>query len=80
MRCHTSSVASASPPESSGRPLHRLRHAVATHLVGEGQLLKAQARLGHQDPTTTLRHYSHSVALHDEDIADNLDQLLNNRQ
>ena len=59
--------------------LHRLRHAVATHLVGEGQLLQAQARLGHRDPMTTLRHYSHAVALHDEDIADNLDQLLNDR-
>jgi hypothetical protein len=28
---------------------------------------------------TTLRHYSHAVALHDEDIADNLDELLNDR-
>lgn len=59
--------------------LHRLRHGVATHLVGQGQLLKAQARLGHRDPTTTLRHYSHALALHDEDIANNLDQLLDNR-
>ena len=59
--------------------LHRLRHTVATHLVANGQLLKAQARLGHRDPTTTLRHYAHAVALHDEDIADNLDQLLNDR-
>jgi integrase len=60
--------------------LHRLRHAVATHLVGNGQLLKDQARLGHRDPTTTLRHYSHAVALHDEDIADDLDHLLNDRR
>jgi integrase len=30
--------------------LHRLRHAVATHLVGEGQLLQAQAR---PSPSTT---------------------------
>ena len=59
--------------------LHRLRHGVATHLVGQGQLLKAQARLGHRDPTTTLRHYAHAVALQDEDVADNLDELLNNR-
>jgi integrase len=57
--------------------LHRLRHGVATHLVGNGELLKAQARLGHRDPTTTLRHYSHAVALHDEDIANDLDELLN---
>jgi integrase len=57
--------------------LHRLRHGVATHLVDEGKLLKAQARLGHRDPSTTLRHYSHAVPLDDEDVADELDALLN---
>jgi len=57
--------------------LHRLRHGVATHLVDEGKLLKAQARLGHRDPSTTLRHYSHAVALDDEQIADELERLLN---
>ena len=57
--------------------LHRLRHGVATHLVGEGKLLKAQARLGHRDPSTTLRHYSHAGVLDDQDVADELDGLLN---
>ena len=57
--------------------LHRLRHGVATHLVDEGKLLKAQARLGHRDPSTTLRHYSHAVALDDEQVADDLERLLN---
>lgn len=57
--------------------LHRLRHGVATHLVDHGKLLKAQARLGHSDAATTLRHYSHAVPLEDEDIADELDRLLN---
>src|SRR5439155_12941643 len=57
--------------------LHRLRHGVATHLVDEGKLLKAQARLGHRDPSTTLRHYSHAVPLEDEDVADELEALLN---
>ena len=38
--------------------MHRLRHGVATHLVDEGKVLKAQARLGHRDPATTLRHYA----------------------
>jgi integrase len=57
--------------------LHRLRHGIATHLVSQGKLLKAQARLGHRDQSTTLRHYSHAVALDDDDIADELDQLLN---
>jgi integrase len=49
---------------------------VATHLVDEGKLLKAQARLGHGDPSTTLQHYSHGTSLDDEDIADELDALL----
>jgi len=57
--------------------LHRLRHGVATHLVDQGKVLKAQARLGHADPSTTLRHYSHCGPLHDEDVADYLDRLLN---
>nr|WP_241835491.1 tyrosine-type recombinase/integrase [Pseudofrankia asymbiotica] len=50
--------------------LHRLRHGVATYLVGSGKLLKAQARLGHRDAATTLRHYSHATPLDDQDIAD----------
>jgi integrase len=57
--------------------LHRLRHGVATYLVDHGRLLKAQARLGHRDPATTLRHYSHATPLDDTDIADALDRLLN---
>jgi hypothetical protein len=54
------------------------RYGVATHLVDQGKLLKAQARLGHSDPSTTLRHYSHAISLDDEDIADELDAVLNN--
>jgi len=57
--------------------LHRLRHGVATYLAGQGLLLKAQARLGHRDPATTLRHYSHATPLDDADVADELDRLLN---
>jgi integrase len=57
--------------------LHRLRHGVATYLVDRGRLLKAQARLGHSDPATTLRHYSHATPLDDADVADELDGLLN---
>ena len=57
--------------------LHRLRHSVGTHLVGEGKLLKAQARLGHRDPATTLRHYAHAVPLDDEDVANGIDDMLN---
>jgi hypothetical protein len=50
---------------------------VATLLVDDGKLLKAQARLGHRDPSTTLRHYSHTTMLDDRGIADELDALLN---
>lgn len=56
--------------------LHRLRHAVATHLVGQGKLLKAQARLGHRDLATTLRHYAHATLLDDEDVANDMEKLL----
>jgi integrase len=65
----------ASGVEHAG--LHRLRHGVATYLVDHGRLLKAQARLGHADPATTLRHYSHATPLDDTDVADQLDRLLN---
>jgi integrase len=57
--------------------LHRLRHSVGTHLVGDGKLLKAQGRFGHRDPATTLRHYAHATPLDDQDVADDLDDLLN---
>lgn len=55
--------------------LHRLRHTVATVLVGRGEILAAQARLGHRDASTTLRIYSHALPLHDADTAARLDQL-----
>ena len=50
---------------------------MATYLVDHGRLLEAQARLGHRDPATTLRHYSHAIPLDDADVADELDRLLN---
>lgn len=64
----------AGVPEAT---LHRFRHSVATQLVGEGKILKAQARLGHRDPATTLRHYAHATPLDDLVIADEIDQRLN---
>jgi integrase len=59
-----------------GASLHRLRHSVATFLVGQGELLRAQQRLGHRDPSTTLRNYAHALPLEDEDVADDIDELL----
>jgi len=57
--------------------LHRFRHSVATALVEDGKILKAQARLGHRDAATTLRHYAHATPLDDVDVADELDRRLN---
>jgi integrase len=57
--------------------LHRFRHAVATSLVEDGKILKAQHRLGHRDAATTLRHYAHATPLDDLDVADALDRRLN---
>lgn len=53
--------------------LHRLRHTVATVLVTDGLLLQAQQRLGHREASTTLRQYCHVLPLHDEDVADHLE-------
>jgi integrase len=55
--------------------LHRLRHTVATVLVGRGDLLQAQYRLGHRDASTTLRIYSHVLPLTDAQAAATFDQL-----
>ena len=59
-----------------GATLHRLRHTVATFLVGRGELLRAQHRLGHRDASTTLRNYAHAMPLEDESVADDLDEML----
>jgi integrase len=59
-----------------GASLHRLRHTVATFLVGRGELLRAQHRLGHRDASTTLRNYAHAMPLEDESVADDLDEML----
>ena len=59
-----------------GATLHRLRHNVATFLVERGQILQAQARLGHADASTTLREYAYAVPLADTAVADAIDQHL----
>jgi integrase len=59
-----------------GVSLHRLRHSVATFLVGRGELLRAQHRLGHRDPSTTLRNYAHALPLEDGGVADDIDVML----
>lgn len=62
----------------SGQPdvtLHRLRDTVATVLVGRGDILQAQQRLGHRDASITLRIYSHAMPLTDSAVAATLDGL-----
>jgi integrase len=71
--CFARLRAAAGAPEVS---LHRLRHGVATFLVDRGEILKAQHRLGHRDPSTTLRNYAHALPLEDQAVADAIDALL----
>ena len=59
-----------------GASLHRLRHNVATFLVARGQILQAQARLGHRDAATTLREYAYAVPLTDANVADAINDHL----
>jgi hypothetical protein len=49
---------------------------VATFLVGRGEILRAQHRLGHRDPSTTLRKYAHALPLEDGEVADDIDIML----
>lgn len=56
--------------------LHRFRHSVATFLVARGEVLQAQARLGHADPSTTLREYAYALPGTDAEVADALDRHL----
>ena len=55
---------------ADGATLHRLRHNVVTSLVSRGQILQAQARLGHADAATTLREYAYALPLSDGSVAD----------
>jgi integrase len=71
--CFARLRASAGVPEVT---LHRLRHGVATFLVDRGEILEAQHRLGHRDPSTTLRNYAHAMPLEDQAVADAIDTLL----
>jgi integrase len=71
--CFVRLRAAAEAPEVSPDRLH---HGVATFLVDRGEILKAQHRLGHRDPSTTLRNYAHALPLEDQEVADAIDALL----
>jgi integrase len=66
--------------ERAGVPwlrLYDLRHTSATLLLGAGVSLRVVAdRLGHENPTITLKFYAHSLPDHQEQAAQTLDKLL----
>lgn len=68
--------AAADVPEAT---LHRFRHTVGTHLVRNGELLGAKARLGHDNLSTTLRSYVDvDDGIDDRRAAMSLDELYDN--
>ena len=60
----------------SPQPSHRLRHSVATILVGRGRAPLAQQRPAIGPPPTTLRSFAYAMPLEDETVADEIDELL----
>ena len=57
--------------------LHELRHFTATQLIGAGVDVRTVAgRLGHSDPSVTLRVYSHALEERDRAAADIIGQVL----
>ncbi len=56
---------------------HALRHTHATLLIGNGADWKTvQARMGHQDPSFTVRQYAHVIEANDDAAAELFDGLL----
>lgn len=57
--------------------LHDLRHWSATHAIAGGHNVRSvAARLGHADPTTTMRTYAHALEGFDQAIADTVAGVL----
>lgn len=57
--------------------LHDLRHFTATQLIGAGVDVRTVAgRLGHSDPSVTLRVYSHALEERDRAAAEIMGQLI----
>ena len=58
-------------PEYASVRLHDLRHFVATELIGSGVDPRTVAeRLGHADPSMTLRVYAHALPAKDRQAAE----------
>ena len=61
--------------------LHDLRHWSATHAIAGGHNVRSvAARLGHADPTTTMRTYAHALEGFDQGIADTVAGVLDGDQ
>jgi len=57
--------------------LHALRHFSATHAIASGfDPVTVGSRLGHADPSITLRVYAHALERRDRDLANTLGQAL----
>ena len=57
--------------------LHALRHFSATQAIAAGfDAVTVGARLGHADPSITLRVYSHAVEQRDRELAASLGRTL----
>jgi integrase len=57
--------------------LHALRHFSATQAIAAGfDPVTVGARLGHADPSITLRVYSHAVEQRDRELAASLGKVL----
>lgn len=50
---------------------HDIRHTHASILISEGvDIVRVAARLGHSDPTITLKNYAHLIPNQDDEVAD----------
>lgn len=57
--------------------LHDLRHWSATVAIGQGHDVRTvSGRLGHADPSMTLRTYAHAFAAADRAVAQGLGEVL----
>ena len=60
--------------------IHSLRHTNATLMINSGiPITTIAARLGHADPTTTTRIYTHAIQSADAAAAEQLDMIFTNR-
>jgi integrase len=79
--CRTMEIeaAAAEPARIETWPFrfHDLRHLSATEMVGQGMDPRTVAsRLGHADPSVTLRVYAHAIEARDRDAAEGLGRAL----